>query len=75
MLCAVTAWPGVVDQHDLDAKAINAVPALGVAIAFVLSVLARWEAVGRLRLDPVRIGMALLSWYTALVWVSAVHGV
>ena len=71
VLCAVTAWPGVVDQHDLDAKPINGVPALGVAIAFVLSVLAPWEAVGRLRLDPLRIGIAIVVWLTALVWVSA----
>ena len=51
LLCGVTALPGVVDQHDLDAKAVNLVPAVGVAIAFVLSMRAPWERVGRLRLD------------------------
>jgi len=25
-LCAVTAWPGVVDQADLDARPVNALP-------------------------------------------------
>jgi hypothetical protein len=38
MLCLGTAVPGVVDQRDLDAKPINAVPALGVATALALTV-------------------------------------
>jgi hypothetical protein len=74
VLCAVTAWPGVVDQHDLDAKPVNVIPALGVAIALVMSVLAPWEPVGRLRLDPLRIVVAVVVWLTALVWVAAVLG-
>jgi hypothetical protein len=36
-LCAVVFWPGVVEQSDLDAKPVNAVPALGVLIALVLT--------------------------------------
>src|SRR4051812_33834021 len=36
-LCAVAAWPGVVDADDLDAKWVNAVPAAGVAVAVALS--------------------------------------
>jgi hypothetical protein len=36
-LCAVAAWPGVLDQHDLDARWVNALPALGVAVATVLT--------------------------------------
>jgi hypothetical protein len=74
VLCAVTAWPGVVDQHDLDAKPVNVLPAVGVGIALVLTVLAPWERVGRLRLDPLRIGIAVLVWLTALVWLAAVLG-
>ena len=74
LLCAVTAWPDVVDQHDLDAKAVNAVPAIGVAIAFVLSLRAPWERVGRLRLDPLRVAIAVAVWLLALVWVAAVLG-
>jgi hypothetical protein len=74
VLCAVTAVPGVVDQHDLDAKPVNALPAIGVAIAFVLSVRAPWERVGRLRLDPVRIVVAVAVWLVALVWIAAVLG-
>ncbi|MGZ8694995.1 MAG: hypothetical protein ACXWYS_06095, partial [Gaiellaceae bacterium] len=38
--CLVTAWPGVVDADDLDAKAINAVPAAGVVLTTVLVALA-----------------------------------
>ena len=37
LLCAVVYWPGVVDQSDLDAKPVNALPALGVLIAVVLT--------------------------------------
>jgi Tol biopolymer transport system component len=39
-LCAAVYWPGVVDQTDLDARWINAVAALGVAIAFGLTLAA-----------------------------------
>jgi hypothetical protein len=73
-LCAVTVWPGVVDQHDLDAKAVNAIPALGVAIAFVLSLRAPWERMGRLPLDPARIVIGVVVWLVALVWIAAVLG-
>ena len=37
LLCAVVYWPGVVEQSDLDAKPVNALPALGVLIAVVLT--------------------------------------
>jgi hypothetical protein len=73
-LCAVTAWPGVVDQDDLDAKAINALPATGVAIALALSLRAPWERIGKLVLDPVRIGVAVIVWVAGLVWIAAVLG-
>ena len=36
-LCALIVVPGVVDEGDLDAKWINVVPALGVAIVLVLT--------------------------------------
>jgi hypothetical protein len=44
VLCAVAAVPGVLDQDDLDARPINVVPALGVAVAVVLTVLYTREA-------------------------------
>jgi hypothetical protein len=74
VLCAVTAWPGVVDQDDLDAKVVNVAPALGVAIAFVLSLRTPWERVGRLRLDPLRVVIGVVVWVVALVWLAAVLG-
>jgi hypothetical protein len=73
-LCAVTAWPGVVDQHDLDAKPVNVVPAIGVVIAFVLSLFARWERVERLPLDPFRIAIGGVVWIASAVWIAAVLG-
>jgi hypothetical protein len=39
-LCAVVVAPGVVEQSDLDAKPINAVPALGVLLAVGLTAFA-----------------------------------
>jgi hypothetical protein len=74
VLCAVTVWPGVVDQDDLDAKLINAVPAIGVAIAFALSLRAPWERVARLRLDPLRVVVGSVVWLAASVWIAAVLG-
>jgi hypothetical protein len=41
LLCALVLVPGVVSQQHLDARWINAAPALGVAIAFALSFFAR----------------------------------
>jgi hypothetical protein len=73
-LCAVTAWPGVVDRHDLDAKWVNVLPALGVAISFALSLLAPWERVGRLRLDSLRVAIGVVVWLAALVWIAPVLG-
>jgi hypothetical protein len=74
VLCAVTAWPGVVDQADLDAKPVNALPAIGVAISFLLSLRARWERVGRLPLDPVRLVIGVVVWLFATVWIAAALG-
>ena len=74
LLCGVTALPGVVDQHDLDAKPVNVVPAIGVAIAFALSLKAPWERVGRLRLDPLRVVIGVVVWLAALVWIAAAAG-
>jgi hypothetical protein len=37
-LCAVAAVPGVLDQDDLDARLVNIVPALGVAVAAAATV-------------------------------------
>lgn len=74
LLCGVTALPGVVDRNDLDAKPVNVLPALGVAVALALSIRAPWERVGRLPLDPVRVAIGLAVWFTAIVWIASVLG-
>jgi hypothetical protein len=74
ILCAVTAWPGVVDHHDLDAKPINFVPAIGVAIALWLSLRVPWEPVGRRRLDSARVAIACVFLLGAIPWLAAVLG-
>jgi hypothetical protein len=40
LLCLIAALPGVVRQSDLDARPINALPAVGVALGLVLTVAA-----------------------------------
>ena len=58
VLCAAVFWPGIVDQGKLDARPVNAVAAIGVAIALGLTLWnGRRELAGRLerrRGDPVR---------------------
>jgi hypothetical protein len=77
-LCAVTAWPGVVDQDDLDARWVNALPAAGVAIAVVLTALAtRRGGAGlawRLPLDPVRAVLAVVALLVSIPWIAAILG-
>ena len=77
-LCAVTAWPGVVDQDDLDARWVNVVPALGVAIALVLTVLAARHGgtafAARLRLDLVRLVLAVVALVLSIPWIAAILG-
>ena len=40
LLCATIAWPGVIDEADLDAKPSNALAAVGVGIALLLTLAA-----------------------------------
>ena len=78
-LCAVTAVPGVVDQGDLDARLVNAVPALGVALALGLTLAATRAAggsfAGRLRLDPLRLALGVLVLVVSIPWLAAELGV
>jgi hypothetical protein len=78
-LCAVVAWPGVVDQADLDAKPANAIPAVGVAIAAVLALVALQRGglgppAPRASLDPVRVAVAGILVVAALPWGAAELG-
>ena len=74
-LCAVVAWPGVVDQDDLDARWVNAVPALGLGLAVGLTVAAARRAggdlAGRLPLDPIRITIAVAVLAVSIPWIAA----
>ena len=78
-LCAVVAWPGVVDQDDLDARLVNTIPALGVGLALGLTVAAGrragWSVAGRLPLDPVRLGIAVVVLVLSIPWIAAELGV
>lgn len=79
VMCAVTGWPGVVDQNDLDARAINLVPALGVALALCLGVVAaRRSGLGRaagLRLDGARTLVVVVVLVLSLPWILADLGI
>jgi hypothetical protein len=77
-LCALTAVPGVVDQGDLDARWINALPALGVGVALGLTVRAvRRDGrsfVRRARGDPLRLALGVALLLLALPWLAAETG-
>jgi hypothetical protein len=78
VLCAFVFWPGIVDQNDLDVRWLNAVPALGVAVAFALTVVVlRRDGLGpptRARGDRLRVAAALVLLLLALPWVAADFG-
>jgi drug/metabolite transporter superfamily protein YnfA len=74
VLSAAVAWPGVVDQADLDARPVNAIAAAGVAVALVLTVaVARrgivtspWRRVDALRLAVLTpLVLLALPWFAA----------
>ncbi len=74
-LCLVVVFPGVVSQDDLDAKWINAVPAAGVALAFVLSLAADGpRSPRRARGDPLRLALAAVLVLLAAPWIAAELG-
>ena len=78
VLSAVMAVPGVVDQDDLDARWINAVPALGVLLALGLTVAAvrggGAALVHRAHGDRIRLVLAALLLLLALPWLAAETG-
>lgn len=79
VLSAVTAWPGVVDQDDLDARWVNGVPAVGVVLALGLTAAATRHAsrspAPRRPADGVRLLLAALVLVLSLPWLAADLGV
>jgi hypothetical protein len=77
-LCAYVAWPGVVDQDDLDAKPANVIPAMGVVLALALTIAAARRSGSRFAPrregDHVRIGVAAATILIALPWIAAELG-
>jgi hypothetical protein len=73
-LCAVIVVPGVVDEGDLDARWINVVPALGVAIVLVLTLRTAIGPPGDPRGDRLRIIVAVVLGLFALPWIFAELG-
>jgi hypothetical protein len=78
VLCALIAWPGVLDPDDLDARWVNGLPAVGVALVFGLTVAAaRVAGAGfapRRRGDPVRVAVAAVTVLVSLPWIAAEVG-
>ena len=77
-LCAVVAIPGVIDPHDLDARPVNAIPAVGVVLAFGLTVAAARRAGASFAAappgDPVRMRRGDRARRLSLPWITAALG-
>jgi hypothetical protein len=71
LLCFVVVVPGVVSQSNLDARWVNAVPALGVALALVLELRA---GPGRSRVGWPELAAVSLLGLLSLVWIAAELG-
>lgn len=75
-LCATIPW--FVDQDDLDARFVNAIPALGVLLAGGLTATATRRVGGsfapRRPLDGARVGVAAIVALLSLPWITAELG-
>lgn len=83
-MCLLTAYPGVVDNKDLDATAVNAIPATGVALALILTLAAQRmpkkggpdrPAARRLPFDGARMAITVVVLLLSLPWLAADLGV
>jgi hypothetical protein len=80
VLCASVAWPGIVDEGDLDARPVNVLPALGVALALGLTAAAagrggRSRGARRAAGDRARVVLGAGLAAVAVPWVAAELGV
>jgi hypothetical protein len=77
-LCAVVAWPGVVDPDDLDARLVNVLPATGVVLALALTAAAGrragWRFAPARSGDRARIVAATILALVSLPWIAAAVG-
>ncbi len=75
VLCAAVFWPGVVSQANLDARPVNAVAAIGVLLAVLLTdVVARTRSLSKSpwhRADWVRAALGVVLLVAALPWLAA----
>jgi len=75
VLCAIVVVPGVVSQSNLDARWINALPALGVGLALALTPVARGlVSPRRARGDRLRVVVAAVLVLLAAPWIAAELG-
>jgi hypothetical protein len=80
LLCATVAWPGVVEQSDLDAKPANALAAVGTLIALALTILALSRGgIGYRRRfgggwDVARLVLAIVVVLASIPWLAATLG-
>jgi hypothetical protein len=77
-LCAVVFWPGVVDPGDLDARLVNVPAAVGVALAFGLTLAAGrragWTFAPPRTGDRARIIAAIVLVLVSIPWITAALG-
>lgn len=74
LLCVVVVVPGVVKQSDLDARWMNALPAVGVALAAVLSLGCAVPRERESRGDLVRLVLGVVLVLLATPWIAALLG-
>jgi hypothetical protein len=78
-LCVVVFVPGVVEQSDLDAKPVNVLPALGVALALALTFWTlRTRGIGlvprRVSGDVIRVVLTVVLVLASIPWIAAELG-
>jgi hypothetical protein len=75
VLCTPVFWPGVVDEANLDARPVNAIAAVGVLTALVLSLLCGFREWSRnARGDGYRDVVGTLAVLVSLPWIFAELG-
>jgi hypothetical protein len=78
LLCAAVFWPGMVKQSNLDARPVNAIAAVGVALALALTIRVGGRALltkpERHRWDGLRVVAGLVLVALALPWIAAELG-